>query len=147
MEITVSKARCLICWKGFEVPIFYEIPKDLNLYIDYKTREFRFYNWYTNYNYEIQQIIYDVLKKNNRLQEENDDTRGGTIKSIIGSLADGDFELIYYKVKCPRCKCKIYSNSLLTNRENKKIESLTFNRIVELYKNPKKFEELAKNLK
>lgn len=147
MEITVSKARCLICWKGFEVPIFYDVPKNVNLYIDYKNREFRFYNWYTNYNYEIQQIVFAVLEKNNRLQEENDDTRGGTIKKMIGSLADGDFELIYYKVKCPRCNCKIYSNHLLANREIKKIHSLTFKRIFELYKNKKEFDELAKSLK
>ena len=104
MTISFFKSRCLICWKGFKVPLLPESSYGENLYYDKKTKKFSYFNWFDNK--EIENCLTDFLSKNLELQFSNDDTKGNTARQIVGLMANGDKECVLGYNRCPRCELK-----------------------------------------
>ncbi len=123
MTIAYFKLRCLICWKGFEVPLLSDISYRNNLYYDKTAKTFSYFSWFDNK--EIENCITDFLSKNPKLQLLNDNTKGNTTRQIVGLIADGDKECVLGFNRCPRCGIKFNSVSDTKTKE-KKIEQLCF---------------------
>ena len=123
MTIAYFKSRCLICWKGFEVPLLSDSSYCNNLYYDKTAKTFSYFSWFDNK--EIENCITDFLSKNPKLQLLNDNTKGNTTRQIVGLIADGDKECVLGFNRCPRCGIKFNSVSDTKTKE-KKIEQLCF---------------------
>jgi DNA-directed RNA polymerase subunit RPC12/RpoP len=134
MKIEHIKTRCFICWKSYEIGQLIDPNNSEHLYIDYKTREYRYYNW--GRNKEIEKVILLILDNNKKLQTENDNTKGNTAIELIGLLADYSFEPILGYVKCPRCSTRFHSLKKNKTRIGM-VGELTFNNISTFSENEK----------
>lgn len=132
MTIAFFKSRCLVCWKGFEVPMLPDSSYGDNLYFDKKAKTFSYFSWFDDK--EIQNFVTDFLLKDKKLQCLNDDTKGNTIRQIVGLIADGDKECILGYNRCPRCGLKFNSISDKKTVE-KEIDKLRFTDFQKLDKN------------
>ena len=123
MEIAEFNVRCYVCWKHFLIPALSDFSYGEFLFVNYKTREFRYFNRIENR--EVESIITAKLNSDSSLEQKNDDTKGNTALKLIGKLSDGEFEPIFSNVKCPRCKIGLHS---FPNNKNgmMKIAELTF---------------------
>lgn len=126
MKIAYFKTRCFVCWKGFEIAQLPDSAYGEYLFIDYKNREFKYFNWFENG--EIENVIKHVLAENEKLQLENDNTKGNTAIKLVGLLADFKFEPIFGYVKCPRCSTKFHSFPNNRTRIGE-INKLTFEKV------------------
>lgn len=107
MEFFIYKLTCYVCWKSFLIPDTSKSKNEVQIFINYKNREFRFYNLQGN-----EEINYVLLKKfhsNSELQVKNDNTRGQTYLKEVGKLSEGNFEPVFSSIKCPRCNLKFQS--------------------------------------
>lgn len=143
MKIAYFKTRCFVCWKGFEIIQLPDSAYGEYLFIDYKTRVFRYFNWIGNG--EIENVIKLVLSDNEQLQFENDNTKGNTAIRLVGLLADCNFEPIFGYVKCPRCSTRFHSISNNKTRIGE-INELTFEK-VSLFSESDKVEYLKNEIK
>lgn len=127
--IPFFKSRCLICWKGFEVPLPPHGPGKLYLYCDKSAREFSCFNRFDNQ--EIENVIIEWLSKKPDLQFLNDETKGTTALDIAGLLANGNQECVSGYHRCPRCGLKF---NLVSNTKAciKEIRQLTFTNFLQL---------------
>lgn len=134
MKISYFKTRCFVCWKGFEVALLPDSAYGEYLFIDYKNREFRYFNW--SESGETEKVIKLVFTDNEKLQIENDNTKGNTAIKLVGLLADSDFEPIFGYVKCPRCSTRFHS---IPNNKTRigEINELTFEKVSLLSGNDK----------
>ena len=123
MEIAEFKVRCYVCWKKFLIPALSDFSYGESLFVNYKTREFRYF--YRIENQEVESIITAKLNSDTTLAQKNNNTKGNTALNLVGKLSDGEFEPILSQVKCPRCNIGFHSfpnkKSGLTN-----IAELTF---------------------
>jgi len=129
MKIAFFKSRCIVCWKGFDVPSLSEISSGDNLYYDKTSKTFSLFKWFDNR--EIESCITDFLSKKTELQLLNDETKGNTTRKIIGRIADGDKECVFGFNRCPRCGIKFNSVSD-TKTEVKEIGHLSFTDFLKL---------------
>jgi hypothetical protein len=123
MTITFFKSRCLVCWKGFEVPLLLDSSYGDNLYYDKSAKTFSYFSWFDNK--EIENWVTDFLSKKPELQFSNDNTKGNTARQIVGLMANGDKECVLGYNRCPRCGLKFISVSD-KRTEIKEIETLIF---------------------
>ena len=107
MEIAEFNVRCYVCWKQFAIPKLSDFCYGEFLFVNYKTREFRYF--YRIENREVESIITAKLNSDSSLEQKNDATIGNTALKLIGKLSDGEFEPIIRNVKCPRCKIGFHS--------------------------------------
>jgi len=132
MTIAYFKSRCLVCWKGFEVPLLPDSSYGDNVYYDKTAKTFSYFSWFDNK--EIENCLTDFLSKNPKLQFTNDDTKGNTARQIVGLMANGDKECVLGYNRCPRCGLKFNSVSD-TRTEIKEIETLNFTNFLNLDNN------------
>ena len=107
MKIAKFNVRCYACWKQFLIPALSDFSYGEFLFVNYKTREFRYF--YRIENTEVERIIMEKLNSDANLERKNDYTEGDTALKLIGKLSDGEFEPIFSNVKCPRCKIGFHS--------------------------------------
>ncbi len=132
MKIAFFKSRCLVCWKGFEVPLLPDSSYGDNLYYDKRTKTFSYFKWFDNK--EIENCVTDFLSKNPNFQFLNDNTKGNTARQIIGLMANGDKECVLGYNRCPRCGLKF--NSVSNRRiDTGEIEILNFTDFLNLDNN------------
>lgn len=107
MEIAEFKVRCYICWKQFLIPTLSDFSYGEFLFVDYKTREFRYLNRIENK--EVESILVMTINSDFSLNSKNNDLTADQALKVIGKLSDGEFEPIFSYVKCPRCKIGFYT--------------------------------------
>lgn len=69
------------------------------LFVDYKTREFRYLNRIENK--EVESILAMTINSDFSLNSKNNDLTADQALKVIGKLSDGEFEPIFSYVKCP----------------------------------------------
>ncbi len=129
MTIAFFKSRCLVCWKGFEVPLLPDSSYGDNLYYDKTSNIFSYFSRFDNE--EINNCLTDILSKTPEIQILNDNTKGNTARQIVGLMADGDKECVLGFNRCPRCRLKFNSVSN-TKTDIKEIGQLSFNHFLKL---------------
>ena len=129
MTISFYKSKCLVCWKGFEVPLLSDSSYGDTLYYDKTNKEYYYFNWFDNK--EIENSVIDFLNNHQEFQIKNDDDRGNTARKIVGIMADGNKENVIGYNRCPRCGIKF---NFVTGRktEVKEIENLNFSNYLNL---------------
>src|SRR5574343_551148 len=132
MTITFFKSRCLVCWKGFEVPLLSDISYRDDLYYDKTAKTFYYFSWFNNK--KIENCVKDFLSKKPELQFLNDDTKGNTARHIVGIMANGNKECVLGYNRCPRCGLKF---NLVSDTKTgiKEIEQLSFTAFLKLDNN------------
>ncbi|AUC81965.1 hypothetical protein [Lacinutrix sp. Bg11-31] len=123
MKIAEFNVRCYVCWKQFLIPCLSEFSYGEFLFVNYKTRKFRYFNYFENEN--IEKIVTAKLNSDSTFENENNYKKRDIRLKLIAKLSDGEFEPIFSNVKCPRCK--IGFHSMPNNRSGMtNIEKLTF---------------------
>jgi len=107
MEIAEFNVRCYVCWKQFSIPALSDFSYGEFLFVNYKTREFRYFCYFENEN--IEKIVTTKLNSDPTFKNKNDYKKGDIGLKLIAKLSDGEFEPIFSNVKCPRCKCGFHS--------------------------------------
>jgi len=131
MTIAFFKTRCLVCWKGFEVPLLPGSSYGETLYYDKTAKTFSYFSWFDNKEIEVQNCVTDFLSKNKEIQYLNDNSKGSTTSQILGLIADGDKECILGYNRCPRCGLKFNWVSDIRT-EIKEIGTLQFTHFLNL---------------
>lgn len=123
MDIAEFNVRCYVCWKQFRIPSLSDFSYGEFLFMNYKTREFRYFNRIENR--DVESIINEKLNSEFSLKLKNDTTKQHTALKLIGKLSDGEFEPIFSQIKCPRCNIGFHS---VPNKRSgmKNIAELTF---------------------
>lgn len=109
MTVAFFKSRCLVCWKGFDVPLLPDSSYGDSLYYDKTSKTYSYFSWFDNK--EIESCVTDFLSKRSELQFINDDTKGNTARKIVGLMTNGDKECVLGYNRCPRCGLKFNSMS------------------------------------
>ena len=105
MDFPFFKSRCLICWKSFEVPRARDSMNMTKIYFEKRIKTFGYYTWPTNK--IVEDDVIDFLSLNQKLQIENDNSKGNAVYRLIGFIADGDWEVVLGFNRCPRCGIKL----------------------------------------
>jgi len=98
------------------------------IYYNKKAKSFSYSIWTKTS--DISKLIVDFLSKNERLQTLNDNSKGNTVKKIVGLLADDLCKPAFGNYKCPRCGSCLTSVSS-TKTDTKEIAELTHGLILQ----------------
>lgn len=135
MKVAFFKCRCLVCWKGFQVPKLPDSSYGDYLYFNKDTKLYSYFSWFNNSStQDITNLISEFISKNEKLVIANDNSRGKTYGELFGLVSDGNNELINGFNRCPRCNFKL-SMDFDTKTDLKEIEELCFTEIRKLDEN------------
>jgi len=105
MTLAFFKSRCLVCWKGFEVPKLPDSSYGDQLYYDKRLKTFSYFSWFNNK--EIEDNLAHFLSQKPDLQLSNNNTQGNTSVQIVALIGDGNNECVLGYNRCPRCGLKV----------------------------------------